>query len=272
MMTFRTLALALLATLLAGPVTAATIYLAESDSNGTVYIIDTETGTFQTRDVSPQENPAAIAIYPNTIVMANYPDDGSWEYDLDLNPTGNSWPGSNTWSQMLDGTTDGTNAYSVSWSSDAIIECDSNFTNCAVLFNTGFPSIGITYDPTNDSFWIVNDNAQTVHNFDRSGNELASFTASLGGRNCCLGYDSATDSLWMSTNGGSTMTNIAKDGTIIDQVTISGLTPSNTWGSEVIAGQPLPPPLAVPVNNFYAMLMLALMVLILAPIAIRRIS
>jgi len=272
-MGIRALTLGLLGAFMAGHAGAVTLYLTETDSSGTVYIIDTDAGTFVTRDVSPQENPGAIAVYSNRIVMANYPDTGSWEYDFDLNPTGNSWPGANTWSQMLDGTTDGTSAYAASWNTTGIIECDANFTNCSVLFDPGFAVVGITYDPTNDSFWVVNDNANTVHNFDRGGNELTSFTASLGGRNCCLAYDTATDTLWMSTNASATMVNIAKDGTVIDQVTIAGLSPSNTWGAEVrgtFSVQPPAPALPVPATSFYGMLALVLMMLLGSMIAIRR--
>lgn len=271
-MTFRALLLVFFAAFAAGNAAAVTLYLTETDSDGIVYIIDTDAGTFVTRDVSPQENPGAIAIYTNRIVMANYPDTGSWEYDFDLNPTGNSWPGADTWSQMLDGTTDGNAAYAVSWSSNGVIECDANFTNCSVLFNPGFSVIGVTYDPTNDSFWVVNSDSNTVHNFDRGGNELSNFVADLEDRNCCLAYDQGTDTLWMSTNASPTMVNVAKDGTIIEQVTIAGLTPDNTWGAEIIGGAASPPPgpaRSIPALGTLGLLALTLLLMLGALLAIR---
>lgn len=250
---------------------AVTYYLTETDLGGTVYIVDTETGTYVTRDVSPQENPGAIAITGNRIVMANYDDDGSWEYDLDLNPTGNSWPGSNTWSQMLDGTTDGVHNYAVSWSSNGVIECDLNFENCSLLFNPGFSVIGITYDPTNDSFWVVNDDALTVHNFTRAGSEITSWVADFDERNCCLAYDSQSDTLWMSTNGGSTIWNLNKTGVVLDSVTLSGLQAQNTWGAEIslLGGTGLSS-VSVPAMGGHGLALLMLALALAAFVVLRR--
>lgn len=250
---------------------AATLYLTETDSDGVVYIINTDTGTFLTADVSPQESPGAIAVLGDRVVMANYTDDGSWEYDLALNPTGNSWPGSNgLWDQMLDGTTDGVNNYVASWSDNGVVEMDLQFENGAVLFNPGFSVIGITYDPTDDSLWLVNDDDTSIHQYSKAGVSLGSLDADLGGRNCCLAYDPGTDTLWMSQNGGSTMYQFEKDGTALDSVNVVGLPASNTWGAEIGGDFPVAAAAApVPAMSRSSVLALVLVLLVFGGLMVR---
>lgn len=253
--------------LAAVPSYAVTIYLTETDLDGTVYKINTDTATYQTFDVSPQERPGGIAVLGDRIVMSNYDDNDTWAYDLNFNPTGESWPGSGTWDQTLDGTTDGVFNYGAVWSDTGVVRFDLDFQNGTLLFDPGFEVIGITYDSATNSLWLVNDENHNVHNYSMGGVEIDFFDTGLAGRECCLAYDPATDTLWLSENEGTSFYNFTKDGTLLDTVTLSGFEPQNTWGAEIGAGSFAS---SIPVNSFWAMLSLAALILVLSGWRLRR--
>ncbi|NND45626.1 MAG: hypothetical protein HKN58_09905 [Xanthomonadales bacterium] len=254
--------------LLSAPVHAVTIYLTETDADGTVYKVDTDTATFQTFDVSPQERPGAIAVLGNRIVMSNYDDNDTWAYDLNFNPTGESWSGSGTWDQALDGTTDGVSNYASVWSDTGVVRFDLNFQNGELLFDPGFEVIGITYDSATNTLWLVNDQNHNIHNYTLGGVEVDFFDTGLNGRECCLAYDPETDTLWLSENGGTSFYQFDKDGNLLDTVTLSGFSPDNTWGAEI--GSDAAPVTPVPVNSRWAVLALAVLLLGWGAISLSR--
>ena len=249
------------------PSYAVTIYMTETDFDGTVYKIDTDAGTYETFDVSPQERPGGIAVLGNRIVMSNYDDNDTWAYDLDFNPTGESWTGDGTWNQTLDGTTDGTFNYGAVWSTTGVVRFDLNFQNGEVLFDPGFEVIGITYDSASDTLWLVNDDNHNIHTYTLAGVEIDSFDTGLDGRECCLAYDPVTDTLWLSENEGNSFYQFAKDGTLLDTVTPNGLVTDNNWGAEIgVASSHR----SVPVNANWALLAMVAIMLVVAVPSVRR--
>lgn len=145
----RAFAVLLLSFAFVAPAHAVVIYAADGDADE-AYILDTNALTSSTFDTSAVGIGYAIAVR-ETIVLGDRDDEGAVEYALDGTPTGNSWVGDGDFSQMLDGTTDGSNNYAAVWSSTGVVIADADWTNSAVLFDPGFSIIGITYDPTNDS-------------------------------------------------------------------------------------------------------------------------
>jgi hypothetical protein len=270
---FSRILTALSALLLSLPTFAVTIYLTETDLSGTVYKVNTDTATFQTFDVSPQESPGAIAVLGNRIVMSDYDTNDSWAYDLNFNPTGESWSGAGSFSQALDGTTDGVHNNSVWWSTGGVVQYDLNFQGGSLLFDPGFPVIGITYDSATGTLWLVNDSNHDIYNYSLAGTPLGSFSTGLSGRLCCLAYDPETNTLWLSENSGTTFYQFSKLGALLDSVTIPGFTPSNTWGAEIGGAGAAPAgAVAVPSGSFWSLLALAMLLLAFGSVRLRRAS
>jgi hypothetical protein len=142
---------------------------------------------------------------------------------------------------MLDGTTDGANNYSSVWSSTGVVITDEFFQDGSVLFDPGFSIIGITYDPTDNTLWVISDDDSSIYQFALDGTQLSSFDAALPDRDCCLAYDPVNDSLWIGLNGSNTLYEFAKDGTQLDSVTIAGWSPSNQWGAEIAGATEVEP-------------------------------
>ena len=93
--------------------------------------------------------------------------------------------------------------------------------------------IGITYDPTDDSLWLVNDDNSSIYHYSKAGDLLGSFDAALPGRDCCLSYDASNHSLWIGLNSQNTLYQFDKSGVLLDSVTFPGWAPSNQWGAEI---------------------------------------
>ncbi len=109
-----------------------------------------------------------------------------------------------------DSTTDGRYNYTVAYSNGDVIRTDRNFGNATTLFNSGSTSLGITFDETNNSLWIVNFSGNLVRNYSLTGALLSSFTTATsmtGG----LALDHADQSLWMVDWSGN-MQNYSKSG------------------------------------------------------------
>jgi len=114
------------------------------------------------------------------------------------------------WSDTDDSTTDGRYNYTVAYSNGDVLRTDRNFGNATTLFNSGATSLGITYDETNNSLWIVNFSGNLVRNYSLTGSLLGSFTTRTtmtGG----LALDHADQSLWMVDWSGN-MQNYSKHG------------------------------------------------------------
>ena len=248
---------------------AQTFYLTSGDA-GTSYIIDLNTGSFTSFSTGTQNSAYALGV-TNSILLSDISNSTVVEYSLAGVPTGNTWAGPGGFSQMLDGTTNGQGAYyGASWSSTGVTVSDNTFTNTTLLFNPGFAVIGITYDSSDNTLWLVNDNDNNVYHYTLAGSQISSFTPGLSGRECCLAYDGVSDTLWMSTNGSNVISNFSKNGTLLGSVTVTGMSPGNTWGGEIALGAVVVVPPMVPVPSMGTWSVVILVVLVLGFTFYRR--
>lgn len=100
-----------------------------------------------------------------------------------------------------DSTTDGTYNYTVSYTSGDVIRTDRVFQNAQSLFNTAIGSLGITYDETNNSLWIMSFAGTSIRNYGMNGNLLNSFAIKNGGTGA-LALDHADQTLWFANSAG----------------------------------------------------------------------
>lgn len=266
---FRFVGVICISVFLSNPAYAVLLYITDVDSQ-TAYIINTDTGAFTTYDTGPVDSPGAIAV-TDRIVLTDWQGDGGAEYDLSFNATGTVYSGDPSFSEMLDGTTDGAGTnYAVSWSGLGVIVFDGNFENGSVLFNPPFNPIGITFDPSNNSLWLANDDDGTVHNYTLGGSFLSSFDPGLSGRTCCLAYNPADDTIWMGENDENTLYQYSKAGVQLDSVTPAGWSPSNNFGAEIQRGSSSPSFSPVPGLSQSGLAILALLILVGGWVGFRR--
>jgi DNA-binding beta-propeller fold protein YncE len=226
----------------AGPAVAQTTpyYITDGDAT-TMYVI--QNGALQaTHTILPMGDAIAIR---NTMWIASWQDDASAEYTLAGAATGATHTLPATYTQLLDGTTDGVQYnYASQWNGSApnVIRADPEWQNQQVLFSltSGTMITGITYDPTTSHLFLAVETDNTVREFDLSGNQLNSFSVSaVSGRPCCLAYEAATNTLWLSANGSSNIYQFSKAGSLQRTLTIANF-PSvgaeNTWGGEMQVG------------------------------------
>jgi len=125
-----------------------------------------------------------------------------------------------------DSTTDGSFNYTVSYNTGAVIRTDRNFAGATTLFNAGSTSLGITYDETDNSLWIIGFGSSQLRHYDMSGAQLGSF-ALAGGMTGGLALDHLDQTLWMVDTGG-TMQQYSKTGQHLQ----TGLTIGYVLGGE----------------------------------------
>lgn len=184
----------------------------------------------------------AFLQYPLAVVDTArvYMRDGSQgpglEYTLTGTATGNTYP----WQpgptgQLLDGGTDGVNHnYASDWSAasvggGSIWQYDRHWNNAVKLFDTVTPLIGVTYDQADDTLWISLDSGN-IQQVDLAGNVLDEFYPGVG-RWGALAWEPATDTLWAHQNGTGNIAQWSKGGTLLQTVTVPGLS-NNIWGGE----------------------------------------
>jgi len=125
-----------------------------------------------------------------------------------------------------DSTTDGKFNYTVSFSTGNVIRTDRDFLGATSLFNAGAGSLGITYDETDNSLWIIGFQTNLLRHYGLDGTQLGSFTLSsniTGG----LALDHLDQTLWMVDTGG-TMQQYSKTGQFLQ----SGPSIGYTLGAE----------------------------------------
>lgn len=157
------------------------------------------------------QSPLAI----NNTVRAlpfNFNNSGA-EYTLAGAPTGNTYafPGALGTESLLDGATDGSFNYAWGFGQGVLYQFSLNWTNPIVIFSLGNGSgsrLGLTYDPSNDSFWIAGF-ASTVgtliSDYSRNGTLLSSFNIGHD-QNGALALDPADGTLWLTNTTASTLT------------------------------------------------------------------
>ena len=97
-----------------------------------------------------------------------------------LAPAGTLGVGGNFW----DGTTDGSFNYAFNWTSGGVYQFNTDWSGGSLLFALGGSEqyLGITYDPTDDTFWVSGwDNSNVIGHYSRTGSFIGSFNANTQG-------------------------------------------------------------------------------------------
>lgn len=109
-----------------------------------------------------------------------------------------------------DSTTDGNYNYTVSYQTGSVIRTDRNFAGATSLFNVGSGTIGITYDETDDSLWVIGFQSNMLRHYAMNGSQLGSFALN-GGVTGGLALDHLDQTLWLVDTAG-TMQQYSKTG------------------------------------------------------------
>lgn len=156
------------------------------------------------------------------------------EYTLNGVATGTTYTNTGT-GTFYDGATDGRSNYAINWDNGDLVQFDGNWANPQTLFNTGGGGnhLGVTYDPSNDSFWIAEFSGQTVSNVTRDGTVLTSFESGITTGQAALALDYADGTLWMVeyTQSGKFF-QFARSGSGLATITYEGLAGVNPLGGE----------------------------------------
>jgi hypothetical protein len=154
------------------------------------------------------------------------------EYTLEGLPTGATYP----WQQgptgqLLDGATDGFAwNFAAEWDGqNGIWRYDRGWKNPVRLF-TSYRTIGITYDRSAGTLWISQDFG-AIQQVDLAGVILSQFSPGTPGRWGALAWEPSTNTLWAKDNFSATMRQWSKDGTLLQEISVAGLS-SNIIGGE----------------------------------------
>lgn len=184
--------------------------------------------TINTAQSTIQAFPIAVL---NTIrTMGSISGRAGAEYALAGTPTGSTYSfGGPANSSYWDGTTDGSYNYAWNFDNGSLVRFDLNWANPTTLFNAGSGSdrLGVTYDPTNDSFWVSGWNLGTIEDYSRSGQLLFSFNSNNAIRGFAMDY--ADNTLW-GLNGLGAATQWSRTGQVLSTNVYSG--PVNALGGE----------------------------------------
>jgi hypothetical protein len=144
------------------------------------------------------------------------------QYNLDLTQTGTTYDG---YGNFQDATTDGLRNYAATQALDSngayagidVYGFGRDWSNPSVLFHLDTASYvdGITYDPTNNSLWIVSEDpaanyAGLFQDFSMSGQVLTSFAAAGFVNGLALDYADGT--LWTIEGSGQSFDQYSKTG------------------------------------------------------------
>ncbi len=229
---------ALSSTAFAGPM----LYLFDGD-NATGYIVNTNTSSYTTFQTFSLGYP--VAIVDNTILLHNRDDSasGGAAYDLNGNPTGQTWAGGGaSVSQLLDGTSNGINNFAVQCcgtNGNSVWEASLTWQNFTPLFSFASGGGGITYDSLSNTLFVV-DFSGNLSEYSLTGTLLNSY-AVAGGVDAGLSFDSSDGTLWGTINGQDTVVQESTTGVVLQSLSITGLGSANIWGGE-IASSAVPEP------------------------------
>jgi hypothetical protein len=155
---------------------------------------------------------------------------------LTLVPTGPVYTnlfGGNSDDEFLDGTSDGTNNFTVGFYSGDVIATDLHWGGGgSILYNLGSGgNLGITYDRVTDSLWIQSV-AGGITNYEMDGTVISSFSTSVGRTALAMDIDGT---LWsaFNFNGVGYLEQYATDGTYLGGYAVPGL--GLPYGGEISA-------------------------------------
>lgn len=157
------------------------------------------------------------------------------EYTTAGVPTGNTYPwafpgGSSFW----DGTTDGQFNYAWDFSNGGLYQADTEWQNASQLFGGAGSGqyLGVTYDASDDTFWISGWSNDRIEHRDRSGALLGSFNTGVFSM-AMLALDPADGTLWFGTQRQrGQFYQYSRTGSLLSTEFIPALTGFNPLGGE----------------------------------------
>jgi hypothetical protein len=163
--------------------------------------------------------------------------DGGKEYTLSGVPTGvrfASWSWAPFSSGIFDGTTDGT--YNYVARSYAVYRTDRDWANAVQLFGTvgwgGY--MGITYDSSNNSFWLADSWDDMIVNRSMTGEVLSSFPAPDP---TFLALDHADGTLWTAPYDGNLLQQYSRTGTLLSTQVFLDSAGKEIWFGDYPGGE-----------------------------------
>jgi hypothetical protein len=179
----------------AGPVTE--YYLASAEAK----ICKVQGGDLLLCWNTPVGNNSAIAVDTSVRTAGAFPGNVGAEYTLEGQFLGFLPENEILSGDMWDGTSDGTNNFSVNRITGEVMRFDLDWTNPQVLFNvTAGDYLGITYDSDTNTLWLSGYGVDIVENYDMAGKLLSGFEvpAPDGGfiPLTALALDHADGTLW----------------------------------------------------------------------------
>lgn len=206
-------------------------YITDGDAS-TMYIV--QNGTLQST-ITTYNLAYPIAVR-STIILGHRDDAQAREFTLAGVATGNTWTGNGSFSEILDGTTDGTQYnYGITCcaTTNVVVRADLHWQGSTALFNLpgNQSGWGIAYDTTTNHLYVSLGD-RSVREFDLAGNQINSFTPGAGPL-AGLAYEPSTDTLWGKLNGGGTLYQYSKTGTLLNTVVVPGFSPNNDYGGEM---------------------------------------
>ena len=170
--------------------------------------------------------------------------------------------------EIIDGTTDGSFNYTINDGTGAVLRYNLDWSGAPVVVFTavcggGFCP-GITYDPVNQSMWIVDQANISEYAMDGTPRSAFAHGFSQGG----LAYETISNSLWLVDNGSSnTLRQFSKAGALLNTVVTAANYANNVWGAEFrfvgVAGQ-------VPTLSQWGMITLSLLLALGTFVTLRR--
>ena len=152
------------------------------------------------------------------------------EYNLNGTYTGTQYSLNPISYQFDDGTTDGTYNYAWGHGTNTLEKFDSNWNHIERVFSlTGTARLGVTYDPTDDTFWLSSWGNYQVEHYNRSGTLLETFATDR--YTGALALDHTDNTLWLNVQATSTFKQYTKSGSLLQTLNVSGLTGS-IYGGE----------------------------------------
>jgi hypothetical protein len=197
-----------------------TLFLTDGDSHRLTIITGSTFVQPAMGQVSYREYPIAVLnqeIFTTGPNVANQP---GGVYNL----AGNYLRAAGTWIasagvNFWDGTTDGVNNFAYNYGTGGVYQFGTDWSGGSLLFAFGSSSqyLGITYDVTDNTFWVSGWSTNSVVHLSRTGTTLGTFNASFFSSSLtALALDPADGTLWMGSQGSpGVFAQYTKSGTLL---------------------------------------------------------
>lgn len=223
--------------LFAGKINAGVLskyYLTGND--GYAYVVQGQSVINSFQMVNSDPGPILI-VGSNLIVTANSGTDFGGYYDIDGNPTGETFTNPSRGIPIeRDGATDGTHLYGLSILAQDIMIYDRSFSNRQTLKHwstqLGLRYRGIAYDPTDNTFWLSGNTIAEMHHVDIAGNFISSFPIATSSASA-LALDPVDGTLWFNKNGTNDLYQYSKSGQLLDSFTVQNLPTQQYSGGDI---------------------------------------